>query len=131
MFGFVFVSHSEKVAEGVKDIAAQLQGATSVCVAAGGIEGRIGTNPLKIQEAIESVKDCNHILVFMDLGSAVLSTSMALDLTDDRTRKKVIMIDAPILEGAIAGIIQASITENLAEVLETIKASKQFVKFTD
>lgn len=131
MFGFVFVSHSEKVAEGIKDIAVQLQGTTSVCVAAGGIEGRIGTNPLKIQEAIESVKDCSHILVFMDLGSAVLSTSMALELTEDRTRKKVIMIDAPILEGAVAGVIQASITENLTEILETIKASKDFVKFSD
>lgn len=131
MFGFIFVSHSEKVAEGVKDIAAQLQGKSTVCIAAGGVEGRIGTNPIKIQEAIEAVQECRHILVFMDLGSAVLSTGMALDLIDEELRKKVIMIDAPILEGAVAGVIQASITDDLEEVLNTIRDSKTFVKFSD
>ncbi|EIW19426.1 MULTISPECIES: dihydroxyacetone kinase phosphoryl donor subunit DhaM [Pelosinus] len=131
MFGFVIVSHSEKVAEGIKDVVEQLHGGKSVCVAAGGVDGRIGTNPLKIQEAIETVQNCEHILVFVDLGSAVLSTDLAIDLLEDDLRQKVMMVDGPILEGAVIGVIQASITDDLAEVLEMIKKSKELVKFSE
>ncbi len=48
----------------------------------------IGTDPLKVMEAIESVADTDHVLV-MDIGSALLSAETALDLLDPAIAAKV------------------------------------------
>ena len=40
----------------------------------------IGTDAVKVMEAIESVADADHVLVMMDMGSALLSAETALEL---------------------------------------------------
>ena len=49
----------------------------------------IGTDPIKVMEAIESVADTDHVLVMMDIGSALLSAETALDLLDPAMAAKV------------------------------------------
>ncbi len=56
------------------------------------------------------------MLVLLDLGSAVLSAELALDLLDDGLRGKVLLCPAPLVEGAIAAAAQSSIGATLAEV---------------
>ena len=91
-------------------------------VAAGGADGgRIGTSAIKIQRAIESVEDCDHILIYADLGSSILSAETAIDLIDEDLAEKVQLVDAPIVEGALAGVVQGTISDDVADV---IKASE-------
>ncbi|NLM05222.1 MAG: PTS-dependent dihydroxyacetone kinase phosphotransferase subunit DhaM [Clostridiales bacterium] len=129
MIGVVIVSHSAKVAEGVKDIAEQMNAGGSKIIAAGGAEGgRIGTNPVLIKESIEELKDLNNILVFVDLGSAVMSSEMAIDMLDDELSEKVKMMDTPLVEGVIAAVVQASTTDDIDSIIATAEETRDFRK---
>ena len=55
----------------------------------------------------------------MDLGSAVLSTEMALQMIEEEVAARVRMCPAPFVEGAIAAGVQANLGGTLQEVLHT------------
>ena len=107
--GVILVSHSEYIALGLKELVNEMNDGSVPVVAAGGADGgRIGTSAIKIQEAIESIEDCDHILIYADLGSSILSAETALDLVDEDLADKCRMVDCPIVEGALAGVIMAA-----------------------
>lgn len=129
MVGIIIVSHSVKVAEGIKEIAEQMGKGIVPIVAAGGTdENEIGTSPLKIQAAIESVYSEDGVLLFVDLGSAMMSSEMAIELLDESMQKKVEIVDAPILEGVIAATIQATIVSDIDKIKETAIGAKKMTK---
>ena len=119
MVGIVIVSHSPKVAEGIKDIAQQMARDVNIAAAGGTSDGEIGTDALKIQEAILEANTGNGVIVMVDLGSAVLSAETALEFLDEELRKNVRIADAPIVEGAIVAAVQASTGAGLEEVIST------------
>ena len=86
MVNLVIVSHSAQLGEGVGALARQMLmgGDCKIAIAAGidDPENPIGTDPIKVMEAIESVADTDHVLVMMDIGSALLSAETALELLD-------------------------------------------------
>lgn len=89
-------------------------------IAAGGTnDGEIGTDALKIQEAILKANTGNGVLIMVDLGSAVLSAETALEFLDEELRHNVCIADAPIVEGAIVAAVQASTGAVLKDVLKT------------
>ncbi len=129
MVSIIIVSHSEKVANGVVEIASEMNSGNIKIVAAGGTgDGRIGTNTEIIIDAINSVYTGDDILIFADLGSAILSTEMALDLLDPEVASKVRIVDAPIVEGAVVATIQAGLTENADEIIEVAEGAKSLPK---
>ena len=83
MVGIVLVSHSHLIAEGVAELARQMGGMDVRIETAGGLEGPdhvIGTDAVLVQQAVERAWSEDGVLVLMDLGSAVLSAEMALEL---------------------------------------------------
>lgn len=119
MVGIVIVSHSTKVAEGIRDIAQQMAKEVKI-IAAGGTEGdEIGTDALKIQSAILEANTGDGVLIMVDLGSAVLSAETALEFLEEELRQNVCIADAPIVEGAIVAAVQASLGAALEEVMNT------------
>lgn len=130
MVGIVIVSHSNKVAEGIYELAIQMTGTDHRIVAVGGMEdGSIGTDAMRIKDAIESADDGDGVLVVADLGSGILSAQVAIDLLKYEEKDINIMIaDAPILEGSICAAVQASIGESLEEVLASAEMAKQMSK---
>lgn len=122
MTGVIIVSHSEKLAEGLRDIVMEMNDGSVDVIAAGGADGgRIGTNTLKIKAAIESLAKCDHILIFVDLGSAVLCSETAIEMLDDAIQEKVHIVDAPLVEGVIGGVVQATICNDLDQIIATAK----------
>ena len=117
MVGIVIVAHSAKLAEGVKDLAEQMgQGRVPIAAAGGLDDTTIGTNMERILEAIEAVYQPGGVLVLMDLGSAVMSTELAVGMLPPDRQSRVLLSEAPLVEGAIAAIVEASIGKSLAEV---------------
>jgi dihydroxyacetone kinase phosphotransfer subunit len=127
--GFVLVSHSARLAEGVRELAGQVAQGNVPIVAVGGAEdGSLGTNALAIAQAIESLsmeEGVEGVLVLMDLGSAVLSAETALEQLDEGLRNRVRMADAPFVEGAVAAAVEASLDSGLEAVLATAEAARQ------
>ena len=88
--GLVIVSHSEKLASGATELAQQMTKQQVAIAAAGGMGNNdLGTSADIIQHAIESVDSPDGVLVFLDMGSAVLSTEMALEMLTDEQRQHV------------------------------------------
>ncbi|MDR2462744.1 MAG: phosphoenolpyruvate--protein phosphotransferase [Verrucomicrobiales bacterium] len=120
MVSLVLVSHSRPLAEAALTLVrAMTGGEVPIAVAAGTGENRaeLGTDAVEISQAIQSVADGDGVVVLMDMGSAVLSTEMALDFLDEPTRAKVRLCAAPFVEGAVAGGVAAKIGGSPAEVL--------------
>ena len=122
--GLVVVSHSAKVAEGVVEMAAQMAAGVRIEAAGGTDEGGIGTDATRIAEAIAAADSGDGVLVFADLGSAVLSAQLAIDeLVDEQHRSSVRIADAPLVEGAVIAAIQASTGSSLDEVAEAARGA--------
>ena len=115
--GLVIVSHSAQLAAGVAELAGQMaQGKTPIATAGGAGDGILGTSVETILAAIQSVDGPDGVLVLLDLGSAILSTEMALEMLDDDQRTRVVLSSAPLVEGAIAAAIESSLGRTLSEV---------------
>jgi PTS hybrid protein len=115
--GLVVVSHSAKIAEGVVELAGQMAPEVRIRAAGGTADGGIGTDATLIAEAIEAADDGDGVLVLVEFGSAVLSAQVAIDeLVDEARRGRVRISDAPLVEGAVIGAVQASTGSGLDEV---------------
>ena len=128
MVGIVFVSHSQKLADGVVEIA-RMMAADTPLAAAGGLEdGNTGTSYEKIQNAIESVYSDDGVAVLMDMGSAVMTTEMVLEDMED---KKVKMLDCPLVEGAVLAAVESAGGISLEDLAERIEESRTTRKLMD
>jgi phosphoenolpyruvate-protein phosphotransferase/dihydroxyacetone kinase phosphotransfer subunit len=120
MVGIVIVSHSATLASGLEELINQMvQGRVPLAVT-GGIddpENPIGTDAFKVQAAIESVYSDDGVVVLMDLGSALLSAEMALEFLSPEQREKVYLCPAPLVEGALAAAVQASVGGTAEQVI--------------
>ena len=117
MVGIVVVSHSDALAEGVVKLAREMGGADLALEAAGGTEdaGVLGTDAERVRAAIERAMSPDGVLVLMDLGSALMSAEFALELLDDPPGR-VLLSEAPLVEGAVAAAAAASGGASLEEV---------------
>jgi phosphoenolpyruvate-protein phosphotransferase/dihydroxyacetone kinase phosphotransfer subunit len=120
VIGIVIVSHSAKLAEGVVELARNMGGAEVSIQAAGGMsmdEATLGTDPIRILKAIEQVYSDDGVIVLMDLGSAILSSEMALEMLPEEKRSKIFLCEAPLVEGGIAAAVQARIGSSIEQVI--------------
>ena len=128
MIAIVVVSHSARLASGLADLLVQMQPGVPVRAAGGAPGGGIGTNAGKIHRALLEVDNPDGTLVFVDLGSAVMSTEVALERLTPGQRKHVLVSDAPLVEGAVLAVVNASLGLSLAEVAAAAQDARQFPK---
>lgn len=114
MVGIVIVSHSQKIAEGTVELAKQMAAEVPMAAAGGLEDGSIGTDFQKIYNAVESVQSDDGVAILFDLGSAIMTTEMVLESFEGVTIK---MVDAPIVEGAVAAAVTASMGMDLDMVV--------------
>ena len=85
----LLVSHSQQLTDGLKEMIEQMQQSEDVLLfSLGGVEGRIGSDPMKIIDAINQSADSDMYFVFADIGSAVLNAEMAKEMLDEDQQKK-------------------------------------------
>jgi multiphosphoryl transfer protein len=119
MVGIVIVSHSAQLAEGVVELAREMAGPDVAIVAAGGLDlpdRPLGTDAALIARAIDQAWSDDGVLVLMDLGSAVLSAEMAAEMIPDEQQSKVLLCEAPLVEGAVAAAVAARLGDQLDQV---------------
>ncbi|MCR5054492.1 MAG: PTS-dependent dihydroxyacetone kinase phosphotransferase subunit DhaM [Lachnospiraceae bacterium] len=115
MVGLVIVSHSWKIAEGVKDLALQMTPGYDSIIAAGGLADKeIGTDAMLIKDAIIKANNGDGVVILADLGSGIMSAETAIDLLEEDIPVK--LADAPIVEGAIAAAVEAATGGSIDDV---------------
>ncbi|CAB0573633.1 HPr family phosphocarrier protein [Corynebacterium diphtheriae] len=112
--GLVLVSHSQKLAEGLADLAAQMAGDIRIVSAGGLDDGGIGTSYDRIEAAVTEVRNGGEgVVILTDLGSATMTVEMVVDMADD---PDVVFVDAPFVEAAIAAAVAAQQGDSTADV---------------
>ncbi|GIG26249.1 dihydroxyacetone kinase phosphoryl donor subunit DhaM [Cellulomonas denverensis] len=105
----VLVSHSALIAEGLRDLAGQMAPGVTIVPAGGDPAGGLGTSVDLVTEAIEqAAAEDRQVLVLTDLGSAVLTTEMVLELLDEDVAARVRLAEAPLVEGAVVAAVEAA-----------------------
>jgi PTS hybrid protein len=132
--GLVIVSHSERIADGVVELAGQMAPDVLI-VAAGGVDdgegpARIGTSFERVQAAIEraGTGDGNDtggdgVVVLTDLGSAVMTAETVLEFLEPAERDRVRLARAALVEGAVAAAVQAQGGSSLEEVVRAAEGA--------
>lgn len=154
MVGIVIVSHSWKIAEGVRDLALEMAAGHNGIIAAGGLDDEnksIGTDAEKIMRAIIAANQAggnDGVVILADIGSGIMSSETAIELLaesddenspsgveddekspsgveDDNYRNiKVKIADAPIVEGAICAAVEAAGGSDLEAVIAAAEEAR-------
>lgn len=112
--GIVVVSHSRALGHAAAELAREVVGTdVPIAVAAGIDDTTHGTDAAAIAAAVAGADRGSGVVVLMDLGSAVLSAEMALDLLDDAgadpaTRERTVLCPGPLVEGLVIAAATAS-----------------------
>jgi len=118
--GIVIVSHSPKVAEGAADMVRQMVGAeVPVAWTGGNPDGGLGTSVPAIMEAIDKAWSDAGVAILVDLGGAETNSEMAVEMLDEGRQSKVVICNAPIVEGAVIAAAEAASGASLADVKKT------------
>ncbi|HEX7497968.1 MAG TPA: phosphoenolpyruvate--protein phosphotransferase [Candidatus Limnocylindrales bacterium] len=132
LVGIVVVSHSAKLAAGVVDVAREMAGPAVRLIAAGGTDdGALGTDAVLIAEAVAQADAGAGVVILADLGSAVLSAKMAIEMCEPELAARTRLSGGPLVEGAFVAAIQAAAGDSLAEVLWSAREAATFPKDTD
>ncbi|MGP1454427.1 MAG: phosphoenolpyruvate--protein phosphotransferase [Treponema sp.] len=124
MIGIVLVSHSFDLAQGAFVLSSAMADGQACIAAAGGLADKtIGTDPLLILQAIESVYSEEGVLIFVDMGSALLSATFAIEMLDEAKQAHVVISDAPFIEGAVCAAVQARIHSPLPVIIQELRTA--------
>jgi dihydroxyacetone kinase phosphotransfer subunit len=116
----VIVSHSALVAQGAADMVREMVGdEVRVAACGGNPDGGLGTNVAAIRDAIDSVYGPAGVAILVDLGGAETNSEMAIELLPQDRQDKVVICNAPIVEGAVMAATEAAGGSALAQVRAT------------
>jgi PTS hybrid protein len=123
--GLVLVSHSAALVEGLAELVGQVAGPVVQIQTVGGTSnGSLGTDPDRVLEALQAAARETGAVVLMDLGSSVLAVKAALEDLSDHQRARLAVVDAPLVEGAVAAGVLASTGASLAEVAQAAEEAR-------
>ena len=114
MVGFVIVSHSQTLADGVVELTKMMADGVPIRAAGGLEDGGFGTSYEKIANAIEEIYSDDGVIVLMDMGSAVMTVLEAMP------ERKLILADCPLVEGAVAATVSAIAGSSLEEIMDEL-----------
>jgi len=129
LVGLVLVSHSASIAAGLAELVAQVAGPdVTIVTAGGGPEGTLGTDGGRVLDALRAVDSEAGTVVLVDLGSSLLSVRAALAELSSEEQARIVLADAPLVEGSIAAGVIASTRATLAEVVSAAEEARNVRK---
>ena len=118
----VIVSHSPQVARGAADMVREMVGEeVQVAHCGGNPAGGLGTDVMAIKGAIESVYSQKGVAILVDLGGAETNSEMAVEMLPAEMGERVVICNAPIVEGAVMAATEAA----GGAPLEAVKATAE------
>jgi phosphoenolpyruvate---glycerone phosphotransferase subunit DhaM len=118
--GIVIVSHSIDVAKGAADMVRNMVGNNVPLGFCGGNpDGGLGTSVEKILGAIEQAWSDKGVAILVDLGGAETNSEMAVEMLPAEKRSKIVICNAPVVEGAVMAATESWGGSSLDEVRRT------------
>ena len=124
--GIVIVSHSKDIAKGTADMVRQMVGSeVKVAFCGGNPEGGLGTSVSLIIDAINDAWSAKGVAILVDLGGAETNSEMAIEMLPEDRQQRVVICDAPVVEGAVMAATEAWGGSDLATVKRTAEELNQ------
>ena len=118
--GIVIVSHSPDVARGTADMVRQMVGqGIPLAWTGGNPEGGLGTSVEGILSAIDKAWSDAGVAILVDLGGAETNSEMAIEMLPEARRGRVVVCNAPVVEGAVMAATEAASGASLEAVRRT------------
>ena len=118
--GIVIVSHSPDVAKGAADMVRQMVGhGIPLAWTGGNPDGGLGTSVEGILAAIDAAWSDAGVAILVDLGGAETNSEMAIEMLPAERQGRVVICDAPVVEGAVMAATEAWGGSDLAAVKRT------------
>ncbi|MCB1378668.1 MAG: PTS-dependent dihydroxyacetone kinase phosphotransferase subunit DhaM [Alphaproteobacteria bacterium] len=118
--GIVIVSHSPLVAQGAADMVRQMVGnEVPLGYCGGNSDGGLGTSVEKILSAIDQAWSEGGVAILVDLGGAETNSEMAVEMLPPERQAKIVICNAPIVEGAVMAATEAWGGGSLEDVRNT------------
>ena len=118
--GIVIVSHSPDVAKGAADMVRQMVGNdVPLGFCGGNPDGGLGTSVERIMAAIDAAWSEDGIAILVDLGGAETNSELAIEMLPEEKQKKIVICNAPVVEGAVMAATEAWGGGSLADVKRT------------
>jgi dihydroxyacetone kinase phosphotransfer subunit len=120
--GIVIVSHSPDVARGTADMVRQMVGEDVPLAFCGGDpDGGLGTSVQSILDAIDRAWSEAGVAILVDLGGAETNSEMAIEMLADDRAARIVICNAPLVEGSVIAATEAS----GGAPLETVRATAE------
>ena len=127
MVGIVVVCHNRKLARELINFSREMQHAEFGIENGGGTgTDSYGTNPEIIIEAVREADRGGGVLIFVDLGSAIMSTEIALEMLNGEIEARI--ADVPLIEGLISAVAGNFQGVTLDELEKTAMESRSYSK---
>ncbi|MCC7367164.1 MAG: hypothetical protein IT306_02005 [Chloroflexi bacterium] len=121
----VLVSHSAALVEGLAALVGQMAGPSVTIYAVGGaVDGSLGSDGERVLETLQQAAQGAGAVVLMDLGSSVLAVKAAQEELSAAELARLAVVDGPLVEGAVAAGVLASIGASLPEVAQAAKEAR-------
>jgi PTS hybrid protein len=122
------VSHSAALADGLAEIVGRVAGdEVRIETAGGSSDSRLGTSGDRVEQALARADTGDGVVVLADLGSSILVVRHVLDYLGVNGRIR--LVDAPMVEGAIAAAVMASSGASVADVALAAESARDARKF--
>jgi len=119
LVGIVIVSHSQALAEGVRELAEMMAREVKIACAGGLEEGLSGVSYERVMNAVEEVCGRDGAVIFGDMGSAMLTSELVLEeMKDDR----LFLVNAPLVEGVVRAAVLASGGADVDTIVKRVEA---------
>lgn len=124
MVSLLIVSHSEKIAQGVKELALEM--APDICIGAAGgtCESTLGSDYNSIYKALSEIYTDNGVIVLFDLGSSRMTAQLVKEAMELDGKDNIHIVDAALVEGAVTAAVQISLGLSIEKVIESLSNLK-------
>lgn len=112
--GLVIVAHSADLANGVVQLVGQMAPNVRVLAAGGMSGGGVGTDFEATSAALAEAESGSGVVLLYDLGSAQMTAELAVEALADPN--SAIVVEAPLVEGAVAAAVAAQGGGDASEV---------------
>jgi dihydroxyacetone kinase phosphotransfer subunit len=129
MIGLIIVSHNRNLGEEIINLTSEMKSHPFKVLNGSGTSGDYyGTDPMIILEKIKEADEGEGAVILCDLGSAVMNAQMAIEFLEEDQQGRIIIADAPIVEGALVAMSANCPDTTLEELVEEIEESRGFSK---
>ncbi|MEA4969036.1 MAG: dihydroxyacetone kinase phosphoryl donor subunit DhaM [Candidatus Pelethousia sp.] len=121
MVSLMLLSHSRKIAEGVKELCEEVSGGAQVIAVGGTKAGTLGSDFDAIFAQLEMATAKGEVIILADMGSSLLTAETAIDALDDNRKANVHLSPAALVEGGVMAAVSLAGGLDAAEVLEQLE----------